>query len=123
MQGSSPVWRCTSVPSQRAPVNIRTTMFHRRESSLVGSVATRASEDDKLNTSAKALEWEDVVTNVGPWLAYAVILYYVSQMSPNQTPLRDQYLIEQLVGILKASDGVKMNTVIFDLFYLMDRHP
>lgn len=43
-------------------------------------------------------------------------------LSPNQTPYRDMYFIEKLVG-LGANDGVKVNTVLANMSFLMGVWP
>ena len=43
-------------------------------------------------------------------------------LSPNQTPYRDMYFLEKLVG-LGADDGVKVNIVFSNLCFLMGVWP
>ena len=47
---------------------------------------------------------------------------YAFVLSPNQTPFRDTYFLEKLVG-LGANDGVKINTVFTQLFFIMGIWP
>ena len=41
----------------------------------------------------------------------------------SQAPVRDTYLIQQLVGLLSEANGLRMNTILFDVFYLMGVYP
>jgi hypothetical protein len=50
------------------------------------------------------------------------LIAYVALWSPNQTPVRDQYFLEKLVG-LGMDDGVALNAVWFCLFNIMGVWP
>lgn len=49
-------------------------------------------------------------------------LHCAAKFAPDQTPLRDQYFLEKLVG-LGVDDGVPINPVFFSLFNLMGIYP
>lgn len=55
-------------------------------------------------------------------LAWAAFVGYAFLYSPNQTPYRDQYFIEKLVG-LGENDGVTINIVFTALFNAMGLWP
>eukprot|EP00892_Ulva_mutabilis_P004609 jgi/Ulvmu1/251/UM001_0255.1 len=57
-----------------------------------------------------------------PALSYAAMIGYVVTSAPNQTPLRDQYFIEKLVG-LGVEDGVPLNPILVSIFFLMGVYP
>lgn len=63
-----------------------------------------------------------IAGNLGVIAAYAVLIYYVVKISPNQTPMRDSYFIEKLAN-LGEDDGVAMNTVLVSVFNLMGIYP
>jgi hypothetical protein len=67
----------------------------------IGTVRARAADEQ----TPKVSQWQGVLGNVGTVAAYAGLLFYAFKLSPNQTPLRDGYFIEKLVG-LGANDGV-----------------
>lgn len=45
-----------------------------------------------------------------------------ANFAPDQTPLRDQYFIEKLIG-MGVDDGVPINPVFYSLFNLMGVYP
>lgn len=55
-------------------------------------------------------------------LTWAALVGYAFLYSPNQTPLRDMYFLEKLVG-LGADDGVSVNTIFTVLFNAMGLWP
>ncbi|CAM6040184.1 unnamed protein product [Sphagnum compactum] len=67
----------------------------------------------------EALGW---ITSALVFAFYAALLYYVAVLAPGQTPYRDQYFVEKLVG-LRADDGFTMNTVLVCEFYIMGLWP
>lgn len=54
--------------------------------------------------------------------SWAGLVAYVALWAPNQTPARDAYFLEKLVG-LGVDDGVSLNVVFFCLFNLMGVWP
>jgi hypothetical protein len=83
--------------------------------------AAEDSENKRLDSPASP-EWDRLVGNAVPFLAYAAMIYYVVAFAPDQTPLRDRYFIEKLVG-LGVDDGVPINSVLFSVFNLMGIYP
>eukprot|EP00887_Chlorella_sp_A99_P005755 scaffold1.g5755.t1 len=63
-----------------------------------------------------------LVGSIGLWLLWAALAVYAFLLAPNQTPLRDQYFLEKLVG-LGANDGVAINAVFTQLFFIMGVWP
>ena len=61
-------------------------------------------------------------SNVSFWITWAALIGYAALFSPNQTPLRDQYFLEKILG-LGVEDGVPINTVFFCLFNIMGVMP
>lgn len=65
---------------------------------------------------------ERLITSVGLGLLWAAVLYYAFALAPGQTPYRDKYFIEKLVG-LGENDGVQLNAVFTQLFTIMGVYP
>lgn len=53
---------------------------------------------------------------------YAVLMYYVIFLAPNQTPSTDVYFLKKLVNII-GEDGFQMNEVLVALWYIMGLYP
>ena len=60
--------------------------------------------------------------SVGLFFLWVALAVYAFLMAPNQTPLRDQYFLEKLVG-LGADDGVPINAIFTQLFFIMGVWP
>ncbi|XP_024362437.1 uncharacterized protein [Physcomitrium patens] len=67
----------------------------------------------------EALGW---ISSVLVFALYAVFVYYAAAVAPAQTPYRDQYFIEKLVG-LRSDDGFVMNTILKCEFFIMGLWP
>jgi hypothetical protein len=63
----------------------------------------------------------NVIGSAGLFLLWGGLAAYAFLLSPNQTPLRDQYFIEKVVGL--TSDSVPLNTVFYNLFFIMGIWP
>lgn len=63
-----------------------------------------------------------LISSVGLFLLWAGLAGYAFLLSPNQTPFRDGYFLEKLVG-LGAEDGVPINTIVQQLFLIMGVWP
>ncbi|TVU06686.1 hypothetical protein EJB05_49910, partial [Eragrostis curvula] len=113
-----------------------------RDSSLQGppsgaDSSSREQEEDKKKSEAVAAaaasriaasggggggslsDWTTSVLLFGVW---AGILYYVFQLSPNQTPYRDTYFLKKLLNV-QGDDGFRMNEVLVSLWYIMGLWP
>ncbi|KAK9823772.1 hypothetical protein WJX72_005409 [[Myrmecia] bisecta] len=64
----------------------------------------------------------NLAVSIGIGLVYAALLGYAFFLSPNQTPFRDQYFLEKLVGV-GVQDGVTINSVFSQLFLIMGVYP
>lgn len=60
--------------------------------------------------------------SAGLFLLWGGLAAYAFFVSPNQTPLRDSYFLEKLVG-LGVNDGVKLNVILQQLFLIMGVWP
>jgi hypothetical protein len=60
--------------------------------------------------------------SAGLFLLWGGLAAYAFFISPNQTPLRDSYFLEKLVG-LGVDDGVKLNVILQQLFLIMGVWP
>lgn len=67
----------------------------------------------------EALGW---ISSALVFAFYGALVYYAAVLAPSQTPYRDQYFIEKLVG-LRSNDGFVINTVLFCEFYIMGLWP
>jgi len=63
----------------------------------------------------------NIIGSAGLLLLWGGLAAYAFLLSPNQTPLRDQYFIEKVVGL--TSDAVPLNTVFYNLFFIMGIWP
>lgn len=71
------------------------------------------------NGSGDAVGW---ISSAVVFAFYGALIYYVAVLSPGQTPYRDQYFIEKLVG-LRSNDGFVLNTILICEFYIMGLWP
>ncbi|KAJ0988214.1 hypothetical protein J5N97_006570 [Dioscorea zingiberensis] len=69
--------------------------------------------------SERGNDWTTSVLLFGFW---AGLMYYVFQLTPNQTPVRDEYFLQKLV-YLKGDDGFRMNEVLVAEWYIMGVWP
>ncbi|MQM18465.1 hypothetical protein Taro_051458, partial [Colocasia esculenta] len=65
---------------------------------------------------------EDWTTSVLLFVLWAGLMYYVFQLTPDQTPSRDMYFLQKLLN-LKGDDGFRMNQVLVALWYIMGLWP
>ncbi|GKV41263.1 hypothetical protein SLEP1_g48821 [Rubroshorea leprosula] len=63
--------------------------------------------------------WTTSILLFGLWGA---LMYYVFNLTPNQTPSRDMYFLQKLLN-LKGDDGYRMNDVLVSLWYIMGLWP
>eukprot|EP00250_Pteridium_aquilinum_P021145 c2503_g1_i1 orf=23-1045(+) len=62
------------------------------------------------------------VSSVFIFAFWAAFIAYCAFLSPNQTPVTDQYFLEKLLN-LKVDDGFQMNQVLTCLWYIMGLWP
>ncbi|XP_059662859.1 uncharacterized protein LOC132308699 [Cornus florida] len=64
----------------------------------------------------------DWTTSILIFLLWGGLMYYVFNLTPNQTPSRDEYFLKKLLN-LKGDDGFRMNEVLVSLWYIMGLWP
>ncbi|XP_021724442.1 uncharacterized protein LOC110691795 [Chenopodium quinoa] len=64
----------------------------------------------------------DWTTSILLFLFYAGLMYYVFNLSPNQTPSRDMYFLKKLSNLI-GDDGFEMNRILVSLWYIMGLWP
>ncbi|XP_004502115.1 uncharacterized protein [Cicer arietinum] len=64
----------------------------------------------------------DWTTSILLFLLWVALIYYVSFLSPDQTPSRDVYFLKKLLN-LKGDDGFRMNEVLVSEWYIMGLWP
>ncbi|CAA0836998.1 Unknown protein [Striga hermonthica] len=67
-------------------------------------------------------EERDWTTSFLLFAFWAALIYYVSVLAPNQTPVTDSYFLKKLLN-LAGDDGFQMNQVIVALWYIMGLWP
>jgi len=67
----------------------------------------------------EALGW---ISSALVFAFYGALIYYAAAIAPAQTPYRDQYFIEKLVGF-RSNDGFVINTILWCEFYIMGLWP
>jgi hypothetical protein len=63
-----------------------------------------------------------LASSVGLFALWAGLVAYAFLLSPNQTPFRDRYFVEKLIG-LGVDDGVPLNAIVQQLFLIMGVWP
>ncbi|KAM7495298.1 hypothetical protein LguiB_029907 [Lonicera macranthoides] len=64
-------------------------------------------------------DWTTSFLLFGLWVG---LMYYVFNLTPNQTPSMDMYFLKKLLN-LKGDDGFEMNEVLVSLWYIMGFWP
>ncbi|XWS31100.1 hypothetical protein CRYUN_Cryun23aG0048600 [Craigia yunnanensis] len=67
-------------------------------------------------------EGRDWTTSILLFVLWSALMYYVFNLTPDQTPLRDMYFLKKLLS-LKGDDGFRMNDVLVSLWYIMGLWP
>ncbi|XP_057792911.1 LOW QUALITY PROTEIN: uncharacterized protein LOC131009530 [Salvia miltiorrhiza] len=67
-------------------------------------------------------EERDWTTSFLLFAFWAGLMYYISFLAPNQTPVTDEYFVKKLLN-LKGDDGYEMNQVLVALWYIMGLWP
>ncbi|KAF4349147.1 uncharacterized protein LOC115699677 [Cannabis sativa] len=78
--------------------------------------------ENKPEGSGNVAEGRDWTTSILLFVLWGALLYYVFNLSPNQTPTRDMYFLKKLLN-LKGDDGFRMNQVLVSLWYIMGLWP
>ncbi|XP_058787216.1 uncharacterized protein LOC131661629 [Vicia villosa] len=96
--------------------------FRKKGSFVVCHDSDRESE--VRNTGVEVVEEgkRDWTTSILLFLLWAALIYYVSFLSPNQTPSTDIYFLKKLLN-LKGDDGFRMNEVLVSEWYIMGLWP
>lgn len=110
------------VMKMKAP-SVAATPSFRRKSSIV--VCNDSNKESQVTNNSSVVEEEgkrDWTTSILLFLLWAALIYYVSFLSPNQTPSRDMYFLKKLLN-LKGDDGFRMNQVLVSEWYIMGLWP
>lgn len=87
---------------------------------------TQNSEDetdqDKGSAVDNGKEGRDWTTSILLFVLWGALMYYVFNLTPDQTPSRDMYFLKKLLN-LKGDDGFRMNEVLVSLWYIMGLWP
>ncbi|GMY09637.1 Cardiolipin synthase N-terminal [Fagus crenata] len=67
-------------------------------------------------------EGRNWTTSILLLVLWGALMYYVVNLTPNQTPSRDMYFLQKLLN-LKGDDGFRMNEVLVSLWYIMGLWP
>ncbi|MBA0704756.1 hypothetical protein Golax_016995, partial [Gossypium laxum] len=90
------------------------------------SLNTQNSEEeagqDKGLSVDNGKEGRDWTTSILLFVLWGALMYYVFNLSPNQTPSRDMYFLKKLLN-LKGDDGFRMNEVLVSQWYIMGLWP
>ncbi|XP_065861350.1 uncharacterized protein [Euphorbia lathyris] len=85
---------------------------------------SKDSEKDQVleSDTNNGKDGRDWTTSILLFVLYAALLYYVFNLSPDQTPTTDLYFLKKLLN-LSGDDGFEMNQVIVGLWYIMGLWP
>lgn len=85
---------------------------------------SKDSEKDPVleNETNNEKEGRDWTTSILLFVLWGVLMYYVFNLAPNQTPATDEYFLKKLLN-LKGDDGFEMNQVLVSLWYIMGLWP
>ncbi|CAN0927282.1 hypothetical protein LINGRAHAP2_LOCUS35812 [Linum grandiflorum] len=79
----------------------------------------KPSSDNEKNREGESRDW---TSSILLFVFWGGILFYVFNLTPNQTPSRDLYFVQKLC-FLKGDDGFRMNEVLVSLWYIMGLWP
>ncbi|KAI3423805.1 hypothetical protein D9Q98_009642 [Chlorella vulgaris] len=96
----------------------------RRRQQAAPPCATSSGSGDEPSTPPPQQQSDatSLLSSVGLFVLWGALAGYAFLVAPNQTPLRDSYFLEKLVG-LGAADGVPLNTIVQQLFLAMGIWP
>ncbi|XP_021274791.1 uncharacterized protein LOC110409679 [Herrania umbratica] len=77
---------------------------------------------DKGSSVDNGKEGRDWTTSILLFVLYGALMYYVFNLTPDQTQSRDIYFFKKLLN-LKGDDGFRMNEVLVSLWYIMGLWP
>ncbi|XP_078443711.1 uncharacterized protein LOC144713095 [Wolffia australiana] len=97
---------------------LQRTSFSGRESSDGSSEDDELAAMDQIGGDGE----EDWTTSVLLFLLWGALMFYVTQLAPDQTPSTDIYFLQKLLN-LKGDDGFQMNQVLVALWYIMGLYP
>ncbi|KAI8552204.1 hypothetical protein RHMOL_Rhmol06G0247900 [Rhododendron molle] len=135
----NPNWK-TSIPSRFPGLDsqrITISNFHKKGvlQTCRSSINTENSQDPVVDKEASSEsefvgngssnpggEGGDWTTSFLLFLLWAGLMYYIFNLTPNQTPSRDEYFLRKLLN-LKGDDGFRMNEVLVSLWYIMGLWP
>ncbi|XVE72578.1 hypothetical protein DITRI_Ditri11bG0049500 [Diplodiscus trichospermus] len=80
---------------------------------------TGQDEGSYVNNGKEGRDW---TTSILLFVLWGALMYYVFNLTPNQTPSRDMYFLKKLLN-LKGDDGFRMNEVLVSLWYIMGLWP
>ncbi|KAK6238709.1 hypothetical protein QUC31_004178 [Theobroma cacao] len=102
--------------------------FHRKgvlqicRSTLNTQNSEEETSQDKGSSVDNGKEGRDWTTSILLFVLYGALMYYVFNLTPDQTPSRDMYFFKKLLN-LKGDDGFRMNEVLVSLWYIMGLWP
>ncbi|KAE8685877.1 hypothetical protein F3Y22_tig00111088pilonHSYRG00070 [Hibiscus syriacus] len=79
-------------------------------------------QDKGLSDNNNNKEGRDWTTSILLFVLWGALMYYVFNLTPDQTPSRDMYFLKKLLN-LKGDDGFRMNEVLISLWYIMGLWP
>ncbi|OMO89651.1 hypothetical protein COLO4_19642 [Corchorus olitorius] len=102
--------------------------FHRKgvlqicQSTLNTQDSEEETSQDKGSSLSNGEEGRDWTTSILLFVLWGALMYYVFNLTPDQTPSRDLYFLKKLLN-LKGDDGFRMNEVLVSLWYIMGLWP
>ncbi|KAL4426167.1 hypothetical protein ABPG77_007449 [Micractinium sp. CCAP 211/92] len=94
----------------------------RRRAAAVVRATGSGSGSEPTPPSPPQSDGTSVLSSAGLFLLWAALAGYAFLIAPNQTPVRDMYFLEKLVG-LGVDDGVAINSIVQHLFLIMGVWP
>ncbi|KDP29955.1 hypothetical protein JCGZ_18524 [Jatropha curcas] len=105
--------------------NFSKTKFNRKGVLQVCYSVLDSKDSDKdpvLKNANNRKEGRDWTTSILLFILWGALIYYVFNLTPNQTPSTDEYFLKKLLN-LKGDDGFKMNEVLVSLWNIMGLWP
>ncbi|PRQ52460.1 putative cardiolipin synthase [Rosa chinensis] len=102
--------------------------FHKGQLQICHSTLNSQKPEDPVLNEGESLNSENGgdernwTTSILLFLLWGALMYYVFNLSPNQTPSRDMYFLKKLLN-LKGDDGFRMNEVLVSVWYIMGLWP